>query len=452
MIFPASTDEELSQLLGQESPVNPGDSIDLGLNLFTGPFTSHIQAPADDGIRVEGHGVARLDGGTQHTDHVLTVKGGGITFNGIEITHGLAQFEAGRTPSPAGLSVWGDDCVFEKMRVHNCGQGFQSFGGGRNLSIQNSDIYHCGASELDHALYMHNPTSGYKRIIRNRIWGNTSFPLHWYGSADVRDMFAFDNVFWNNDIGHVVCGGSLMTRLRFFRNAGWYPRDSDFMHLNCSLENAQEFQDVGHDDLWVIQNYFAGGNMVNLSWWRHVLEMHNVYASAGNEPRYLKIFMGSHPPVLDHCIGNQYYVGDDPRFQYDDLEDFKSKGFEDWKAFAGGLDTDSRVFHGWPKRNYYHVAESLDGTLTVAVFNWENKPVVLAPIAPWCQLKAGETYSVEYCASPGRLLFRNKVFDGHTIGLPMVNLPASPKPARVLPAICEQPTAPDFAVFLIRKT
>lgn len=446
MTYSAAKSTDLTNLIGKNSPVNPGDTIKLAPTLFTGPFESFVSGSDGLPVTIKGDG-ACLDGGSQTSSHVLTLNGEWIDVEGIEVTHHTDLSFV--KPAPAGLSIWADYCNCRRVRIHDCGQGVQSFGGGRNLSIEDSDLYHNGASDHDHAIYAHNPTIGWKRFERCRIWGNQTFGVHLWGSQDVRDMYLFDCSMWNNDTGHVVCGGSLMKTLQFHHNAGWYPPGTNAMHLNCSLENAGGFMTTGHHGLTVTDNYFAHGHMVNLSWWRQVIEQHNTYVDGGKGRCQMKCFMGPQMPPTERCIGNTYWVGSEGKFQYGPLPGFVNNDFAAWRKDAR-QDSDSKTFSGLPFLNYYHVSEGPDGGLLISVFNWRKAPVVLVPFTPYT-MRAGDHYSVEYCGAPGTLLFADKVFNGYSIGLPMTKLPAAPTPFRALPAVCTMPTAPEFAAFVVRK-
>jgi hypothetical protein len=403
---------DLATALAGPSAVHAGDTIWVHGGRYLTIATVQLTGAAGNPIVMRAYNNERV---TVDINNTLTFYGAYADYRDIEVTNTIdlsnRQFgTSGSNPAgrrPNGVDVYGHHIRLINMVCHDAGQGFgiwadQSPSYGIEDEAVSCLSFHNGWVAPDrghgHGFYIQNKPIGRKWLTDNVVFTNFGYGLHAYTQANSIDNFTFDgNVVFN--AGYLVRSGNADVNIYL---GGYVTANNDTYTNNMTFySGAASENDIGtHTALIVQNNYFAMGNPLSLS--------------SGGTTMTGNTFIGAVGGFSSSTYPNNTYLSSPP--------------------------STTKVF---VKKHKYDA-----GRGNIVIYNWAKSSAVDVDVSS--VLSAGDAYEIRDAENYYGNAVGTGTYSGGTISIPMTGLTAM---AAVGNVVWQPPhTAPDFGVFLIRKT
>ena len=473
----------LLEALAHPAAVKPGDTIwvkgglyekrhpDIWQPALRGTVEQPIILRAMPGERVQVTGPWRIFGadawywGLEHT------------YTGTE-SRVSAEPGSGPTDQPVRgwVAIYGDRVKLINPVIHDLNEGVNMFGAGVGREVYGAIIYNVGWHGTDrgngNGMYLQS-SAGVQYVTDSISFNSFSTAMKGYGTAGAVKGLVFDGVMNFNAGAYAVDTPSqrgpsqnLLITTEQIPPDGISVTNSAFYHSAWQRGNGATNIGIGRGDeqggsVTVRNNYLAGGGGLGIANFATVdVQQNLVYArSIEGEQRHLAssritaagaawdrnaYFDGTHPWAGD---GRTYSFG---AAQADRIwQGVGRSGLLGWRETTG-YDANSTYTVGRPtgtkvivRPNRYEV-----GRAHIAVYNWGGAATVSADCST-VGLVSGDRYMVSDVQNLMGPPVASGTYDGKPIALPMTMTTV----ARATGMSWEpKHTAPEFAVFVLRKT
>lgn len=268
----------LSHALSHPSAVKPGDTIFVRQGTYKGTYTAKIKGSSDKPIWVRAYPGERvtIDAANDGDKGLYIADSWYANYMGFEIRNSkLNRNTSDRPGGGDGAAIHSNynshHIKFINMIVHDVpAMGFAFWSANRDSEIYGSLVYYNGGNQYEHGIYTQNK-DGYKRLVDNIIFNNSSHGIHAYGSGSAYlDGFHIEGntVFGNGSIGYIsgkgtygkpqrnilVGGGRSAKNPVVTNNYTYYP-GSEGTSLNLGYN-------AGSSNAKVTNNFLIGGKVV----------------------------------------------------------------------------------------------------------------------------------------------------------------------------------------------
>jgi hypothetical protein len=473
---------DLATALSAQSPVAPGDTVWLAGGTYTGAFTSYLTGTDNAPIVVRQiPGERAVIDGAGARANTLTVHGAHTWYWDFEVTNSDPERVFHREVDPddpsspngvrgVGINVFGAYTRFINIVVHDTMGGFGLWEGAVDAEVYGAIVYHNGIVDTrrghGHGLYIQNRT-GTKRIVDIVSFGNHATGMKVYGEAGYATGVHFEGVAsFDNGVASIDAGPDQKIE-NLLVGTIQHPADrisivdSAFYHRPGVLATnvALGYRHPDNGEVTLENNLIIGGSVaLAVRNWQSARAHGNIlYAETSANPRTDQslVQVRTAPGGTYDWDRNVYVDGTRQLlpFTFDGAVNRWGGGNLGWREWreSSSLDRASRYERGRPRGLVVKVRPNRyeRGRAHVIVFNPDrasSAPVDLSSSG----LQPGERYEVVDAQNYFGRAITTGVYDGQAITVPLTGLVVGAPVGRLLHRPVH--TAPEFAVFVVRRT
>jgi parallel beta-helix repeat protein len=372
---------DLATALSKDSPAAPGDTVWVRAGTYTGNFVSDLKGAEQAPILVRGYpGEHVVLSAASANAPALAVNGPSVWFADFEIMNAHPERFTPGVAAPftegAGVAALGSHLKFINLLVHDLEAGFWVPATADDVEIYGNIIYHNGWQRADNSGEGHGintPSKAESRFIRdNIIFNQFGHGIYSFGSSD--NLTIEGNTLFNNggiarflDRNILVSGPAKDLMLR--ANMTYYTGEASANIEGVNLGYGRDCTGAR-----VIDNYFTGGNPLNLTNCQPTAMRGNTLI--GRADASAKSLYGKSNELPQTPAGAKVFV--------------RPNQFEPGRAH-------------------------------ITVFNWDRLPEVTADLAG-VPLKKGDRYELRYAMDFYGPAVESGTFDGSPLKISLVGL------------------------------